>query len=83
MRRGKARLNVDLPQSARQRLEPALQRGDWTATWQGGHLEVRGNALEDAARLVLTEPECRNLRIAESSLEEVFSHIADQDRSAA
>lgn len=79
---GRARLSVEVSESARDRLSPLLDRLNWEQRWTGTHLEVSGDQLEDAARIVLAEPSCRNLRIVDSSLEEIFAEVASEPEGA-
>lgn len=78
LRSGESHLTARLSQSARERLEPQLQQSTWAYEWNHDLLEIRGQQMEEAARLVLTEPDCRDLRIADSSLEEIFADITTE-----
>ena len=75
LRRSEAHLSATLPPSAHERISQELSRYGWSFSWSADTIEVRGQEMEDAARIVLAEPGCRNLRIADSSLEDVFSEI--------
>ena len=75
LRRSEAHLSATLPPSAHDRVSQELSRHGWSFSWSADTIEVRGQEMEDAARIVLAEPGCRNLRIADSSLEDVFSEI--------
>lgn len=76
MQRGQAVLRVGIPRDSLPELTIALGRDDLEFSWDQGTLTVTGTGLDDVARRVLALPEAANLRIADSSLEDVFSLIA-------
>ena len=74
--RGTGTLQIELPRSSYESLATRLEEAGFAAAWSDGQLTVHGPDLDDVARLVLAAPGARHLRVADASLEEVFTAIA-------
>lgn len=77
MRQGRATLTIDLPEQDSVAVCTQLRARGWEVEWLVGKLVVEGHDLDDAARLVLSVQGAKNLRITDSSLEDVFTAIAN------
>ena len=75
MRRGTARLTIDLDEGEAAGVRASLEERGWTALWEEGRLVVSGSDLDDAARILLAVPGAHNLRLVDASLEDIFASI--------
>lgn len=73
---GRWELTIDIDGDAYEATRPVLDRPEWEASWLAGTLTIRGRDLDDAARILLAVPQAANLRITDSSMEEVFTSLA-------
>ena len=79
MKRGLATLTINMLKSGYNTIRPRLDNSDWQSEWNEGVLTVHGQDLDDVARVALGVPEANGLRIADASLEEVFTQVALED----
>ena len=75
MRRGTARLTIDLDEGDAIGVLASLEERGWTALWEDGRLVVSGSDLDDAARILLAVPGAHNLRLVDASLEDIFASV--------
>lgn len=86
LQRGLGSLRIQIPEDSYKAVQNDLDRPGWECSWDLGELTVHGRNLDDAARILLRTEGAVNLRITDSSLEDVFTTIAldtedpDQDR---
>ncbi len=76
MRRGTGTLQIRVPKHSYEAAMASLNLPDLSITWEGGTLTVGGRDLDDVARILLSIEGAHNLRITDSTLEDVFTDIA-------
>ncbi len=76
LRRGLGELRIQIPGDSYEDVRGDLERPGWECSWDSGTLTIHGRDLDDAARVLLDTKGATNLRITDSSLEDVFTTIA-------
>lgn len=78
MKRGRATLTIDMDEASYEQVRSALDQNGNQSEWGEGVATVHGRDLDAAARVVLSVPGARNLRVSDASLEDIFTEIAAQ-----
>ncbi|WRS30985.1 ABC transporter ATP-binding protein [Actinomycetaceae bacterium MB13-C1-2] len=78
LRQGLGELTIQIPSDSYEDIRDDLTRPGWECSWSSGTLTMHGRDLDDAARILLKAEGARNLRITDSSLEDIFTEFASE-----
>lgn len=78
LRQGLGELTIQIPSDSYEDIRDDLTHPGWECSWSSGTLTMHGRDLDDAARILLNAEGARNLRITDSSLEDIFTEFASE-----